>query len=240
MSVEQREFDIVLYGATGFVGKLTAQYLADAAAGGPARIALAGRSLDKLRAVRDTLPSSAEDWPLLTADASSTATVEEMAKRTRVVITTVGPYTKYGLPLVAACAAAGTDYADLTGETTFIRDSIEQYHKQAVDTGARIVHSCGFDSVPSDLTVYALHRAAAADGTGELGETNLVLRSFAGGVSGGTLASVVELMTTTSTDPDARRAMNDPYTLSTDRAAEPEQGHQSDTPWRRGRDIAPE
>ncbi len=119
------------------------------------------------------------------------------------VITTVGPYTKYGLPLVAACAEAGTDYADLTGETMFIRESIDLYHKQAVDTGARIVHSCGFDSIPSDLTVYALYKRALADGTGELGETNFVLRGMAGGVSGGTVASMIEMMQTASTDPEA-------------------------------------
>ena len=113
MSAAQREFDIVLYGATGFVGKLTAQYLAKA--GGTARIALAGRSLDRLRAVRDVLPEAAREWPLIAADASSPATLSAMATRTRVVVTTVGPYTKYGLPLVAACAEAGTDYADLTG-----------------------------------------------------------------------------------------------------------------------------
>ena len=238
MSAEQREFDIVLFGATGFVGKLTAQYLATAA--GQARIALAGRSIEKLRAVRDSLPEQAGDWPLIEADSSSPDTLEALAKRTGVVVTTVGPYTRYGLPLVAACAAAGTDYADLTGETMFIRDSIDTYHKQAVDTGARIVHSCGFDSIPSDLTVYALHKQAMQDGARELGETNLVVRSFAGGVSGGTLASMLEVLHTSSTDAEARRQMNDPYTLTTDRNTEPELGPQSDTPWRRGRDIAPE
>lgn len=240
MPAEQREFDIVLYGATGFVGKLTADYLAEAAAGGPARIALAGRSIDKLRAVRDALPPTASEWPLIEADASVPKTIEDMARRARVVVTTVGPYTKYGLPLVAACAEAGTDYADLTGETMFIRESIDTYHKQAADTGARIVHSCGFDSIPSDLTVYALYRRALEDGAGELAETNMVLRTFAGGVSGGTLASIMEVMQTASTDPEARRLMNDPYTLTTDRAAEPDLGHQSDSPWRRGREIAPE
>ena len=100
MTATPREFDIVLYGATGFVGKLTAEYLARA--GGGARIALAGRSPDRLRAVRDTLGDSARDWPVLTADAASPSTLDEMATRTRVVITTVGPYTRYGLPLVAA------------------------------------------------------------------------------------------------------------------------------------------
>ena len=158
MSRTQREFDIVLYGATGFVGKLTAQYLAKA--GGDARIALAGRSQDKLLAVRETLGETAQSWPLITADASQPSTLNAMAARAQVVVTTVGPYNRYGLPLVAACAAAGTDYADLTGEPMFIRESIDLYHKQAVDTGARIVHACGFDSIPSDLTVYALYRRA--------------------------------------------------------------------------------
>jgi len=96
------------------------------------------------------------------------------------------------------------------------------YHKQAIDTGARIVHSCGFDSIPSDLSVYALHRRAEKDQAGQLGDTNLVVRSFAGGVSGGTVASMLELMRTASTDPEARRLMNDPYTLTPDRSAQRE------------------
>jgi short subunit dehydrogenase-like uncharacterized protein len=238
MTAAQRELDIVLYGATGFVGKLTAEYLAKA--GGTARIGLAGRSTERLLKVRESLGEAARDWPLIAADAASPSSLNDMAARARVVVTTVGPYTKYGLPLVAACAAAGTDYADLTGETMFIRESIDTYHKQAVDTGARIVHACGFDSIPSDLTVYALFEQAREDGTGELGETNFVVRGFAAGLSGGTVASMMEVMATASADPAARRLMNDPYTLTTDRAGEPDFGHQSDTPWRRGRDIAPE
>ena len=179
MTAEQREFDIVLYGATGFVGKLTAEYLARS--GGDARIALAGRSPDKLLAVRESLGESAQSWPILTADASSPSSLNDMAARTRVVVTTVGPYSRYGLPLVAACAAAGTDYADLTGEATFVRQSIDDYHKEAVDTGARIVHACGFDSIPSDMSVFALYRRAQQDGAGELGDTNFVLRGCSGG-----------------------------------------------------------
>jgi short subunit dehydrogenase-like uncharacterized protein len=238
MSAVQREFDIVLYGATGFVGKLTAEYLATA--GGDVRIALAGRSQDKLLAVRDTLGEKAQSWPLIAADASQPSTLKAMAEQTRVVVATVGPYLKYGLPLVAACAAAGTDYADLTGESLFIRESIDLCHKQAVDTGARIVHSCGFDSIPSDLTVFALYRRAVEDDAGQLGDTNFVVRRIAAAFSGGTVASMLELMRTVSTDPEARRLMNDPYTLSPDRAAEPEFGAQPDTRWRRGGEIAPE
>lgn len=238
MSAADREFDIVLYGATGFVGKLTAEYLSRHGAG--ARIALAGRSQDKLLAVRDSLGETAAAWPLIAADASQPSTLNAMAAQTRVVVSTVGPYAKYGLPLVSACAAAGTDYADLTGETNFIRESIDTYHKQAVDTGARIVHSCGFDSIPSDLTVFALHRRAEQDGEGQLGDTNLVVREFAGGVSGGTVASMVEVMRAAAADPEVKRVMKDPYTLTPDRAAEPEFGGQPDMRWRRARDIAPE
>jgi short subunit dehydrogenase-like uncharacterized protein len=238
VTASPREFDIVLYGASGFVGKLTAEYLARA--GGDARIALAGRSTERLLAVRKTLGDSAQSWPILAADAASPSSLNEMAARTQVVVTTVGPYSRYGMPLVAACAAAGTDYADLTGEAMFIRESIDLYHKQAADTGARIVHCCGFDSIPSDLSVYALYRAARDDGAGELGDTNFVMRSFSGGVSGGTVASMVDVMQATSSDPDLRRELADPYTLSTDRGAEPEVGPQPDLPWRRGRQIAPE
>ena len=234
----QREFDIVLYGATGFAGKLTAEYLARS--GGDARIALAGRSLDKLLAVRETLGDKAQSWPLIAADASQPSTLNAMAAQAQVVVTTVGPYARYGLPLVAACAAAGTDYADLTGETLFIRESIDLYHKQALDTGARIVHSCGFDSVPSDLTVFALYRRAQEDGAGQLTDTNLVVRAIPAGVSGGTVASMMDFMNAVSSDAEARQAMNDPYTLTPDHAAEPELGAQPDLRWRRGRDVAEE
>ncbi len=117
-----------------------------------------------------------------------------MAARAQVVVTTVGPYNRYGLPLVAACAAAGTDYADLTGEPMFMRESIDLYHKQAIDTGARIVHACGFDSIPSDLSVYALYRRASDDDAGELADTTFVVRKLAGGLSGGTIASMTDVM----------------------------------------------
>jgi short subunit dehydrogenase-like uncharacterized protein len=238
MAETPRELDIVVYGATGFVGKLTAHYLARAGTG--ARIGLAGRSTERLRAVRDDLGAEAADWPILVADASEPSTLDAMAARTRVVITTVGPYTRYGLPLVAACAAAGTDYADLAGEAMFVRNSIDLHHKQAADTGARIVHACGFDSIPSDLNVYALYRKASDDGAGELLDTDFVLRNFRGGFSGGTVASGIEMMQTASSDPEARRMAGDPYTLSTDRPAEPELGPQPDFALRRGAKIAPE
>jgi trans enoyl reductase len=239
MGPVQRDLDIVLYGATGFSGELTARYLTGAAGG--ARIALAGRSRERLVATRSALGPPARGWPLIVADASDPSTLDAMAARTRVVVTTVGPYTSYGLPVVAACAKAGTDYADLTGEVMFVRNSIDRYHQQAVDTGARIVVSCGFASMPSDLNVYQLYRRAARDGAGALCDTTFVFRSFfQGGGSGGTVASEFESLRTASRDAEARRLMNDPYTLTTDRSAEPDLGRQRDFPWRPGSRVAPE
>jgi trans enoyl reductase len=235
----EREFDIVLYGATGFSGTLTAQYLARS--GSQARIALAGRCSERLLTTRQLLGPNAREWALITADAAQPATLAAMASRARVVLTTVGPYARYGLPLVAACAEAGTDYADLTGELMFGRTSIDLYHKQAVDTGARIVLSCGFDSVPSDLNVHQLYRRAVEDGAGELTDTTLVLRSFRQtGASGGSIASYADAMRTASSDADAHQLVNDPYTLTPDRDGEPELGRQPDFSWCRGRDVAPE
>jgi short subunit dehydrogenase-like uncharacterized protein len=234
----QRDLDIVIYGATGFVGRLTAQYLAKAGPG--IRVGLAGRSAERLHAVRQTLGAGAQTWPLIVAELSDAAALEAMADQTRVVISAVGPYSRRGLPVVAACAGAGTDYVDLTGEVPFVRQSIDGHHKQAADNGARIVHSCGFDSIPSDLNVYALHRRILDDDAGELGETTFVLRAYSGGFSGGTVATMVELMQIGWGDPTMRRMLDDPYSLSPDRSAEPELGPEPDLPVRRGADIAPE
>ncbi len=238
MGSSQRDLDIVLYGATGFVGKLIAKYLANSRA--EIRVALAGRSLDRLHAVRNSLGAAAGDWRLIVADLSQPAALCAMAARTQVVVNAVGPYTRYGLPVVAACARTGTDYADLTGEVPFVRASIDLHNKQAIETGARIVHSCGFDSVPSDLTVYALHRRADDDRTGELTDTTLVLRAYSGGYAGGSIATMVELMRVASDDADVRRMLDDPYSLSPDRRAEPELGVQPDLPLHRGAQTAPE
>jgi short subunit dehydrogenase-like uncharacterized protein len=141
--------DVVLYGATGFVGRLTAEHLAQHAGG--ARIGLAGRSRDKLAALQAELGAAAQDWELIVADAGDPASLAAMAAATKVVATTVGPYGKYDRGLAQACAEAGTDYCDLTGEVPFIRGSIDRSHDTAVASGARIVHACGFDSIPSDL-----------------------------------------------------------------------------------------
>jgi short subunit dehydrogenase-like uncharacterized protein len=153
--MSERQYDIVLFGATGFTGQLTAEYLARRA-GPETRGALAGRNMAKLEEVRRGLASinaACADLPLLQADVSDAASIRAVAESTKVVITTVGPYIHYGEPLVKACADAGTDYVDLTGEPEFVDLMWLRYHERAAATGARIVHSCGFDSIPYDLGV---------------------------------------------------------------------------------------
>ena len=225
--VDTRTHDVVVYGATGFVGKLTAAYLAEHAPA-DARIALAGRSRERLEEVRRRLGGRAVDWPLLLADSSDRAALDEIAGSARAVATTVGPYAKYGLPLVAACAEAGTHYADLTGEVLFIRECMERFAEPARRSGARIVHSCGFDSIPSDLGVQILHERARADGEGELEDTTFVLTGMKGGVSGGTLASLKGQVDELRRSPELRKVVADPYSLSPARDKEPDLGKQPD------------
>lgn len=234
----EQDIDIVVYGATGFVGVLVARYLAEAAPAGT-RIALAGRSRRKLEATRSRLGERAADWPLLLAEADDAAALRALAEGARVVVTTVGPYAKYGRALAHACAAAGTDYVDLTGEVLFVRQSIDENHELARSTGARLVHSCGFDSIPSDIGVHLLHERVRADGAGELTDTTTVLTAMKGGASGGTIDSLRHQIDTIRKDRALRRRVLDPYALSPDRAAEPELGRQPDLVLARGAAIGP-
>ncbi len=224
---DQREHDVVVYGASGFVGVLTAKYLLEQAPSGT-RIALGGRSKAKLERTRESLGGGAADWPLVVADSQDQAAVEALAASTRVVATTVGPYVRWGLPLVVACARAGTHYADLCGEVLFMRRAIDAAHDVAVGTGARIVHACGFDSIPSDLGVLLLHEAAAAGGHGDLQDTTLVVEAMRGGASGGTIDSLRTSVDEGRRDPAVGALLADPYGLSPDRANEPDLGPEGD------------
>lgn len=215
-----REFDIVIYGASGFVGELLAQYLAEHAPQGT-RIALAGRNRSKLEQVRSSLPGEALNWPILLAEANSPEDLQQMAERTTAVATTVGPYAKYGLGVAQACAAAGTHYADLTGEVMFVRECIDVCDAEAQRTGARIVNSCGFDSIPSDLGVYLTWETAADEGAGGLRDTTLVVRAMRGGFSGGTIDSLRNQVQRASEDRSIARLLVDPFALSPHREVEP-------------------
>ncbi|MEI6622146.1 MAG: saccharopine dehydrogenase NADP-binding domain-containing protein [Actinomycetes bacterium] len=223
-----RDLDIVVFGATGFVGRLLAEYLAAHSPAGT-RIALAGRSRERLESVRDQLGPAASGWPIKVADAGSRRSMSELANSTRVVATTVGPYAKFGMPLVGACAKAGTHYADLTGEVLFVHRSIDAYHDTACETGARIVHSCGFDSIPSDIGVWRAHAQAQADGAGSLTDTALIVRTMKGGFSGGTIDSMRNQLAEVGSDRSLSKIVADPYALSPDRAAEPDGGDERDS-----------
>ena len=199
-----RDFDIVIFGATGFTGELTAAYLAEHAPTG-CRWALAGRSIPKLEAVRSRLAAinpALADLDLLHADVEDAASIRSVAESARVVITTVGPYLEFGEPLVAACAAAGTDYVDLTGEPEFVDLMYLAHHETAKASGARIVHACGFDSIPHDLGAYfTVQQLAGADHIGVYG----VVRSGAQ-FSGGTFHSAMGAM---SRQAQARKALGE-------------------------------
>ena len=207
MNTNTRDHDIVLLGASGFVGRFTARHLARSAPDG-VRIAVAGRSASRLREVTEQL---GVDWPIIVVDTGDDAAVARLAGSTSVVATTVGPYLRYGMSVAVACARAGTSYADLSGESIFVARSIEQNHETAEKNGARIVHSCGFDSIPSDLGLGFAH--AAAGGVPIVAAT-LRVRSLRGGVSGGTIDSLRQQLAEAATDASARRLVGDPYALT--------------------------
>lgn len=200
-----RQYDVVVFGATGFTGQLVARYLSGV---GQERWALAGRSREKLERVRDGLGGSRPD--VLVVDAMDAEAVRDVASRTRVVATTVGPYAKYGDLLVAACAAAGTHYCDLTGEVQWMRRMIDAHHAEAQASGARIVHTCGFDSIPSDLGTWLVQKQF---GDEPAEEVRLYVMYARGGFSGGTVASMVQLFEEAK-DRSVRRLVADPYALN--------------------------
>ena len=219
--MSERDLDVVVYGATGFVGRLTAEYLVRTAPAG-VRLGIAGRSADKLERLKQEF--GRDDLDVIVADSQDAGALDMLARRTKVVATTVGPYRKYGGPLVDACAARGTHYADLTGEVLFIHDVADRVHETAVQTGAKIVHACGFDSIPSDLGVLLLHEAAGED----LAETTYVVKALKGGPSGGTIDSAKTQADDMKSSADHRRVVADPYALSPDRSAEPDLGDERD------------
>lgn len=218
------ELEVLLWGATSSTGRLIAEYLVrhhmlQAEQGPPLRFALGGRSEEKLRALRQTLTElhpGAADLPLVVGDAFDPGFLDSLVQRTRVVLSTVGPYALYGRPLVAACARHGVDYTDLTGEVPFMRDIILAHHAQAQETGARIVPACGFDSIPFDLGVWMMHAHMVEVHGGRLASVRTYITKARGGLGGGTAATAFHMMEAAAKDASLRKVLADPYALCPD------------------------
>ena len=228
INTDKRAYTIVLYGATSFVGQITAHYLAqflteqkpNEDASQSITWAIAGRDEDKLKKLQDEIVSKqgnkADKVAIIIANSNNEASLDAMTKQTQVLISTVGPYLKYGEPLIKSCAQNGTDYVDLTGEAIFIKDMLDKYQDTAKQSGARIVNSCGFDSIPSDLGVYFTQQQAQ-DKFNQACETiHMRVKAAKGGVSGGTIASMGTIFEEVGEDKARRKQVANPYLLNDD------------------------
>ena len=204
-----REYDIIVWGATGFTGRLVVDYMAEQQANSNLKWAVGGRNPQKLQQML-----AGRDIATVTADSGDEASIEALVRKTRVILTTVGPYARYGSSLVAACAKHGTDYCDLTGEVHWMREMITAYQEEARATGARIVHTCGFDSIPSDLGVYFLQKHMLSTHGVPARQIKYRPRAFSGGFSGGTIDSMIAMMEKAQEDKSIRTKLADPYVLN--------------------------
>jgi short subunit dehydrogenase-like uncharacterized protein len=210
---KNREFDVIIWGATGFTGRLVAEYyLKQYGLDSDLKWAMAGRSQTKLELIRTELGDN--KIPLIVADSHDEASLTAMVKRAKVICTTVGPYAKYGNELVAACVENGTDYCDLAGETPWIRRMVDQHHQAAQVSGSRIVHCCGFDSIPSDIGTYFIQREAKERHGEYCYHVKMRLKSARGSMSGGTFASMNNVMLEASQDPAIKKGLFNPYGLN--------------------------
>ncbi len=219
MTTTDREFDVIVWGATGFTGRLTAEFLLERyGIGGNLRWALGGRNERKLEEVRSALGRDSgtptASLPIVLADANDEASIRALAARTRVVCTTVGPYALYGSPVVAACAEIGTHYCDLTGEAHWMRRMIDAHEDAARSSGARIVFTCGFDCIPADVGTFFLQKEMQARHGVSAREVKFRVQGFSGGASGGTIASMIHMLEEASRDREIMRIMRDPYALN--------------------------
>lgn len=235
MDSADREFDVILWGATGFTGRLTAEYLLERyGVGAGLRWAIGGRNPDKLDATRHELATatgiSTEALPIVVADADDRALVRGLAERTRVVCTTVGPYALYGGPLVEACASLGTHYCDLTGEVPWMRRMIDAHEETARSHGARIVFTCGFDCIPADMGTWFVQSEMKARHGVAAREVKFRVAGFQGGASGGTLASMLNMFEEAREDPEVMRVLAAPYALNPPGLREGPDGPEPTTP----------
>lgn len=221
-NAEKRPYAVVLYGATSFVGKITAHYLTSFLSnakdkdGANVTWAIAGRDEEKLNKLQSELDSKVD---IIIADSKDVASLDKMTEQTQVIISTVGPYLKYGEPLIKSCAENGTDYVDLTGEAIFIKDMMDKYQDTAKQTGARIVNSCGFDSIPSDLGVYFTQTKAEEKFGEACNVIHMRVKAAKGGLSGGTIASMATIFEEVGQDPSRRKQVANPYLLNNDKEA---------------------
>ena len=221
-SDEKRPYAVVLYGATSFVGQITAHYLTEFLSntkdkdGADVTWAIAGRDEKKLNELQSKLGSTVD---IIIANSDDTDSLDEMTKQTQVIISTVGPYLKYGEPLIKSCATNGTDYVDLTGEAIFIKDMMDKYQDTAKQSGARIVNSCGFDSIPSDLGVYFTQQQAEEKFGSTCDVIHMRVKAAKGGLSGGTIASMATIFEEVGKDKSRRKQVANPYLLNDDKDA---------------------
>jgi short subunit dehydrogenase-like uncharacterized protein len=206
-----QKFDVIVYGASSFVGQIMTRYMHEQFADGSISWAIAGRSKSKLETLSKDIGLS--DIEILVADASDESALKMMCERGKVVISTVGPYALYGDTLVKVCAESGTHYCDLTGEPQWIRKMQDRYESVAQKTGALIVHCCGFDSIPSDLGVHFLQQHALKKFGQTCSQINMRVAKLKGGASGGTIASIINMVKEAAGDAELRRQLKDPYSL---------------------------
>jgi len=208
------QFDLIVFGATSFVGEILTNYLCqEYGVDGEIKWAVAGRSETKLVALKEVLGEQALNLPVIIADAGSAPDMLVLCQQTRVVISTVGPYALYGEPLIKACVESGTDYIDLTGEALWVKRMIDLYESKAQETGARIVHSCGFDCIPSDLGVWYLQQQSKQRFGEYCNDIKMRVKAIKGGASGGTVASMVNIVEEATKDKELRRQLANPYSL---------------------------
>lgn len=211
--MSDRTYDVVVLGSTGFTGRLVAEYLLKQyGLGGDLNWAMAGRNEGKLKSIRSLLGN--DEIPLVVCDSKKDADVKTLAESTKVVCTTVGPYALYGSELVAACVEAGTHYCDLTGEVQWMRRMIDQHHDTAKANGVKIVHTCGFDSIPSDMGVYYLQRELKKSQSVHAERVNLRVKVMKGKFSGGTLASLNNVLAEAQKDKSIYEVLSNPYGLN--------------------------
>lgn len=211
-----KQYDVVVWGATGFTGKWVAKHLFDQYPKGKLKWAIAGRNADKLAEVRTFIGDAQASVPELLADSNDETSLKALVNSTKVIITTVGPYAYYGSTLVKACAEAGTHYVDLTGEVPWMRAMIDQHQETARKSGARIVHCCGFDSIPSDMGNYYTQQQAKQRLGAYLKNVRYAVLKAKGGISGGTFASMINIIKEAVKDKNVRRILANPYSLNPD------------------------